>query len=214
MGDVLREFHEGVGGVLIEGRRPPRWARLTGDGLVVYLNDPLTVQRARPGERVGLAVAMREFLWGAWPPGGDAAATRCRSRPEWALGYATVGRMGLEGRWEYGPVGPVVHLAEQLAATARPRQVLVSAALPCPGRRRGWGGRAGQRTCSSRAWPRAGLRRWPCSRVQGGLRAPGELAQGARGAAGWWPTASRTGRSPNARESARRRRFAMCPTSS
>lgn len=46
-----------------------------------------------------------------------------------ATGYATVGRMGFEDRWEYGPVGPVVHVAERLAVHAGAGEVPMS--MPC-----------------------------------------------------------------------------------
>jgi DNA-binding NarL/FixJ family response regulator len=121
--DVLREFHEGVGSLIEQAAATV--GSLTGDGLVVYLNDPLTVDE--PAWRaVGLAVAMRDLV-GRLAAGWRRRGHELSFAAGVALGYATVGRMGLEGRWEYGPVGPVVHLAEQLAATARPGQVLVSA---------------------------------------------------------------------------------------
>ena len=123
--DVLREFHGGVG-TLIE-RAGATVGSLTGNGLVVFLNDPLTCDE--PAWRaVALAVAMRDLV-GRLGAGWQRRGHELSYAAGVALGYATVGRMGFEGRWEYGPVGPVVHLAEGLAAAARPGQVLVSS--PC-----------------------------------------------------------------------------------
>lgn len=120
--DVLREFHGGVG-ALIE-RAGATVGSLTGNGLVVFLNDPLTCDE--PAWRaVALAVAMRDLV-GRLGAGWQRRGHELSYAAGVALGYATVGRMGFEGRWEYGPVGPVVHLAEGLAAAAHPGQVLVS----------------------------------------------------------------------------------------
>ena len=166
--DVLREFHEGVGSLIEQAAATV--GSLTGDGLVVYLNDPLTV--TEPAWRaVELAVAMRDLV------ARLAAGWRRRSHElsfaaGVALGYATVGRMGLEGRWEYGPVGPVVHLAEQLAATARPGQVLVSARCHAQVETRVAAEPVDDVRLEGVAAPVSAV---AVLAVQGGLRAPGEL---------------------------------------
>ena len=43
-----------------------------------------------------------------------------------AAGYATLGRIGYEGRYDYGALGPVTNLASRLSDTARPGQTLIS----------------------------------------------------------------------------------------
>jgi class 3 adenylate cyclase len=43
-----------------------------------------------------------------------------------AQGYATIGAIGFEGRWDYGAIGTVTNLACRLCAEARPGQILVS----------------------------------------------------------------------------------------
>jgi hypothetical protein len=43
-----------------------------------------------------------------------------------ATGYATLGRIGFEGRYDYGPVGNVVILAARLADAAAPGEILLS----------------------------------------------------------------------------------------
>jgi len=123
--DVLREFHEGVG-ALIE-RAGATVGSVTGDELVVFLNDPLTCDEPAWGA-VALAVAMRDLV-GRLGAGWQRRGHELSFAAGVAVGYATVGRMGFEGRWEYGPVGPVVHLAGRLAAAAGAGQVLVSS--PC-----------------------------------------------------------------------------------
>ena len=43
-----------------------------------------------------------------------------------ALGYATIGRIGFEGRYDYGAVGSVLNLASRLCDAAPPGQIVVS----------------------------------------------------------------------------------------
>ncbi|MGB2876065.1 MAG: adenylate/guanylate cyclase domain-containing protein, partial [Gaiellaceae bacterium] len=43
-----------------------------------------------------------------------------------ALGYATIGRIGFEGRYDYGAVGSVLNLASRLCDAAQPGQIVVS----------------------------------------------------------------------------------------
>jgi DNA-binding NarL/FixJ family response regulator len=123
--DVLRDFHAGIGSLI--QRAGATVGSVTGTGVVVFLNDPLPCDEPA-FEAVALAVAMRDLvgrLGAGWQRRGHELAFAAGV----AMGYATVGRMGFEGRWEYGPIGPVVHLAGRLAAAAQPGQVLVSA--PC-----------------------------------------------------------------------------------
>lgn len=42
-----------------------------------------------------------------------------------AQGYATIGRIGFEGRIDYGAVGAVTNLAARLCAEAKPGQILI-----------------------------------------------------------------------------------------
>jgi adenylate cyclase len=42
-----------------------------------------------------------------------------------ALGYATIGRIGFEGRYDYGAVGSVLNLASRLCDAADPGQILI-----------------------------------------------------------------------------------------
>ena len=43
-----------------------------------------------------------------------------------AQGYATIGAIGFEGRWDYGAIGTVTNLAARLCGEARGGQILVS----------------------------------------------------------------------------------------
>jgi class 3 adenylate cyclase len=42
------------------------------------------------------------------------------------FGYATMGQIGFEGRFDYGAIGSVVNLAARLCGEARAGQILVS----------------------------------------------------------------------------------------
>jgi adenylate cyclase len=46
-----------------------------------------------------------------------------------AQGYATIGAIGFEGRWEYGAIGSVPNLAARLCGEAKPSEILVSQRL-------------------------------------------------------------------------------------
>ena len=46
-----------------------------------------------------------------------------------AQGYATLGAIGFEGRWDYGAIGTVTNLAARLCGEARPGQILISRRL-------------------------------------------------------------------------------------
>jgi class 3 adenylate cyclase len=46
-----------------------------------------------------------------------------------AQGYATIGAIGFEGRWDYGAIGTVTNLAARLCGEAKPGQILVSQRL-------------------------------------------------------------------------------------
>jgi class 3 adenylate cyclase len=46
-----------------------------------------------------------------------------------AKGYATIGGIGFEGRWDYGAIGTVTNLASRLCGEAKPSQILVSQRL-------------------------------------------------------------------------------------
>lgn len=126
--DVLRRFHGAIGGLIEEAGATV--GSLRGDAMDVYLNDPVPCDE--PAWRaVHLAVGMRDMatrLCEGWRRQGHDLSFTAGV----ALGYATLGRMGFDGRSEYGAVGPVVHVAERLAASAGPGEVLVSSRCLVP----------------------------------------------------------------------------------
>jgi adenylate cyclase len=119
---VLREYHAATGELILE--HEGTLERFTGDGMMVYFNDPVPVPDS-PQRAVRMAIAIRDRV--------DAMSR------EWAArgyelshgigisqGYATLGAIGFEGRWDYGAIGTVTNLAARLCAEAGGGQVLIS----------------------------------------------------------------------------------------
>ncbi len=119
---VLREYHETMGRLVF--RFEGTLERFAGDGLMVFFNDPLPCPNA-PGQAVQMAVAMRACvseLTAKWRKYGHELDLGVGI----ALGYATLGKIGFEGRFDYGAIGPVTNLASRLCDEAGPGQILIS----------------------------------------------------------------------------------------
>jgi class 3 adenylate cyclase len=119
---VLREYHAELGALI--NQHEGTLERFAGDSMMVFFNDPVPVDN--PAERaVRLAVAAqtraRELI-GKWRKLGYDLELGIGI----AQGYATIGAIGFEGRWDYGAVGTVTNLAARLCAEADPGQILVS----------------------------------------------------------------------------------------
>jgi class 3 adenylate cyclase len=98
--------------------------RFAGDGLMVFFNDPLPCPD--PAERaVRLAVGMREAmarLAGEWQRRGHAIGFGVGI----AQGFATLGQIGFEDRFDYSAIGTVVNTASRLGDAAADGQILVT----------------------------------------------------------------------------------------
>src|SRR5207253_11056327 len=101
--------------------------RFTGDGMMIFFNDPVAVPN--PAERaLRMAVAMRDrvaTLAAGWRKRGWDLGLGVGV----AQGYATLGAIGFEGRWDYGAIGTVTNLAARLCGEARGGQILISRRL-------------------------------------------------------------------------------------
>ena len=119
---VLREFHAALG--ILVHRFEATVGDFTGDGMMVFFGDPIPVPD--PALRaVQLAVAMRETsreLLRSWRRRGHDLGFSAGV----SFGYATLGQIGFEGRYDYGVVGTVVNLAARLCAHAGDGQILLS----------------------------------------------------------------------------------------
>ncbi len=122
---MLREYHEAMGQLILE--HEGTLERFTGDGMMIFFNDPLPVPNP-PERAVRMALGMRHRV--------SALSAGWRKRG-WELGlgvgiaqgYATLGAIGFEGRWDYGAIGTVTNLAARLCGEAKAGQILISQRL-------------------------------------------------------------------------------------
>jgi class 3 adenylate cyclase len=119
---VLRDYHGEMGKLILE--HEGTLERFTGDGMMIFFNDPVPVPN--PAERaLRMALAMRERvqeLSKKWRKRGYDLALGIGI----AQGYATIGAIGFEGRWDYGAIGTVTNLAARLCGEAKGEQILAS----------------------------------------------------------------------------------------
>lgn len=117
---VLREYHARMGALIV--RHEGTVEHFAGDGIMIFFNDPVPVDNPAL-HAVRMALEMQEEF------------ARCAQR--WASlghelglgigiaqGYATMGLVGFEGRFDYGAVGAVCNMAARLCSEARAGQVL------------------------------------------------------------------------------------------
>ena len=122
---VLREFHDAIGRLVKQFDATVGF--LEGDGVQLFFNDPIEIPDA-PLRAVRLGCALREEmaeLTPLWHKRGydlDFGAGI-------ALGYATCGEVGFEGRSDYAAVGAVTNLASRLADEATGGQILIAQRL-------------------------------------------------------------------------------------
>jgi adenylate cyclase len=119
---VLRQYHTAVGEEVVAGGGIVE--HFAGDGLMAFFNDPAAIPDHELAA-VRAAVAVRERFEGLaaeWSKRGYALGLGIGI----ATGYATLGRIGFEGRYDYGAVGNVVILAARLGDAAGPSEILLS----------------------------------------------------------------------------------------
>ena len=119
---MLREYHAALGGLIFEYEGTLE--RFAGDGLMVWFNDPLPCEDPA-GRAVRMALAMRgrvDRLADTWRKRGHELGFGVGI----AQGYATLGRIGFEGRFDYAAIGTVTNLAARLCGEAESGQILVS----------------------------------------------------------------------------------------
>ena len=122
---VLRDYHAEMGKLVMEHEGTLEC--FMGDGMMVLFNDPVPVEN--PEERaIRMALAMRERteeLTARWRKLGYELGFGVGI----AQGYATIGAIGFEGRWDYGSIGTVCNLSSRLCGEAKAGQILVSQRL-------------------------------------------------------------------------------------
>ena len=119
--DLLHEYHLTVGALIQE--HEGTLEHFAGDGVMVFFNDPVPVERHEL-KAIRFALAAQEgfaALAVAWRKRGIELGLGVGI----AAGYATLGRIGFEGRYDYGALGPVTNLASRLSSAAEPAQILI-----------------------------------------------------------------------------------------
>jgi class 3 adenylate cyclase len=119
--DVLRAYHKTLAELIpaFDGTLE----HFAGDGVMVFFNDPVPVEHHEL-QAIRLALAAQEQF-------AELAQIWRKRGIELGLGigidagYATLGRIGFEGRYDYGALGPVTNLASRLSTQADAGQVLI-----------------------------------------------------------------------------------------
>lgn len=119
---VLNEYHQTLGAEI--DRYEATLERFAGDGLLALFNDPLPCSD-HAMRAVRMALDMRAAM--------DVLGSRWRARGHSlgfgigiARGFATLGRIGFERRFDYSAVGSVTNLASRLCDEAKAGQIIVA----------------------------------------------------------------------------------------
>jgi len=119
---LLREYHAAIGEIII--RYNGTLERYAGDGVMVVFNDPIPVDNPAL-QAVQMALNMRtaiSALTEKWSRLGHEIGFGIGI----AHGYATLGTIGFEGRFDYAAIGTVSNVASRLCDEAKPGQILIS----------------------------------------------------------------------------------------
>jgi adenylate cyclase len=119
---VLREYHEVTGSLILEYEGTLE--HFTGDGITILFNDPVPIPN--PAERaVRMALAVRERIGRMeenWAKRGYELGLGIGI----AQGFATIGVIGFDGRWDYSAIGTVTNLASRLCGEAAGNEILIA----------------------------------------------------------------------------------------
>jgi CheY-like chemotaxis protein len=119
---TLAVYHAAMGRIVLA--HEATLERFTGDGMMVFLGDPIPVDNAA-AKAVALAVEMRDaasLLTADWKKRGVDLGLAIGV----AQGFATVGAIGFEGRIDYGAIGTVTNLASRLCQQAKAGEIIIS----------------------------------------------------------------------------------------
>ena len=118
----LRAYHAAMGQLIVE--HEGTLEHFAGDGFMTFFNDPL-LQPDHAARAARMAVAMRTRfaeLSADWRKRGYVLEIGIGI----ATGYATLGRIGFEGRYDYGAIGNAIILASRLSGEAGPGEILIA----------------------------------------------------------------------------------------
>jgi class 3 adenylate cyclase/putative methionine-R-sulfoxide reductase with GAF domain len=120
--ELLRDYHALIGELI--AAHGATLEHFAGDGVMAFFNDPAPVDE-HEAQAIRMALALQERfeeLAAVWRKRGTELGLGIGI----AAGYATLGRIGFEGRYDYGALGPVTNLASRLSSEAAPGQILIS----------------------------------------------------------------------------------------
>jgi len=119
---LLAEYHAAIGEIIV--KYSGTLERFAGDGVMVIFNDPVPVENPAL-QAVLMALDMRtaiEALMEKWRLLGHDIGFGIGI----AHGYATLGTIGFESRYDYAAIGTVSNVASRLCDEAKPGQILIS----------------------------------------------------------------------------------------
>ncbi len=119
---LLREYHKAIGEIIF--RHGGTLERFAGDGVMVIFNDPVPLPNPALSA-VQMALEMRAGI-GALIEKWRRLGHELGFGIGIAHGYATLGTIGFEGRFDYAAIGTVSNVASRLCDEAAPGQILVS----------------------------------------------------------------------------------------
>jgi adenylate cyclase len=119
---LLRDYHAATGEIVI--KYSGTLERYAGDGVMVIFNDPVPIENP-PLQAVLMALEMREAI-GALTDKWRLLGHDIGFGIGIAHGYATLGTIGFEGRFDYAAIGTVSNVASRLCDEAKPGQILIS----------------------------------------------------------------------------------------
>jgi class 3 adenylate cyclase len=119
---LLRHYHAAIGEIII--KYSGTLERYAGDGVMVVFNDPVPVDNPAL-QAVRMALDMRAAL-GALIEKWRRLGHELGFGIGIAHGYATLGTIGFEGRFDYAAIGTVSNVAPRLCDEAKPGQILIS----------------------------------------------------------------------------------------
>jgi class 3 adenylate cyclase len=118
--ELLRSYHAEMGSLIF--KHEGTLEHFSGDGMMVFFNDPIPCER-HTEKAVHMALEMRtkiEKLRVTWSQKGFDLHLGIG----FAAGYATLGNIGFEGRFDYGAVGNVTNLSARFSQEAKGGQII------------------------------------------------------------------------------------------
>ena len=119
---LLRDYHAAIGEIII--KYSGTLERYAGDGVMVVFNDPVPVENPAL-QAVLMALEMRDAI-GALTETWRRLGHDIGFGIGIAHGFATLGTIGFEGRFDYAAIGTVSNVASRLCDEAKPGQILIS----------------------------------------------------------------------------------------